>query len=81
MKIHTTIGVYLNGDIRLNGVKSENLESHINYNKKNRWGRGLFVDGKCVNKGYLSDEQVQFYEKLFKSDSKYTINKDTAPYQ
>jgi len=79
--IHTTIGVYPNGDLKTNGVKHSNLEAHIEYNKTHRWGRGLFVDGKCIYKGNLTDEQVQFHERLFQSDSKYRRRKDSAPYQ
>lgn len=80
MKIITTIGVYANGDMKLNGVKEENLEQHIEYNLENRPGRALFVDRICKNKGNLSNEQVKFYEKLFQSDSKYTRYKDSSPY-
>ena len=79
-KIHTTIGVYPTGDMKLNGVKEENLEMHIEYNIQNRWGRALFVDGKCVHKGGLDALQIHFHEMLFKSDCKYTLHKDTAPY-
>jgi hypothetical protein len=79
-KIHTTIGVYNSGDMKLNGVCEANLEGHIKYNLDLRPGRGFFVDGKCLNKGYLSEEQVSFYEKLFQSDSKYNLRKDSAPY-
>jgi hypothetical protein len=80
-QIHTTIGVYANGDFKINGVKAENLKEHIEYNKTMRFGRSLFVDGKCVHKGNLDDEQIKFYEKLFRSDSKYTRREDSAPYQ
>lgn len=80
MKINTTIGVYANGDMKINGVVESNLKNHIAYNKDNRWGRGLFVNGVCVHKGYLSDEEVKFYERLFQSDTAYTVHKDTAPY-
>ena len=79
-EIFTTIGVYANGDMKINGVKAENIESHIEYNKTMRFGRGLFVNGKCKHQGYLTDEQVAYYEKLFTSDSKYSRFKDSAPY-
>lgn len=78
--IFTTIGVYPNGDMKLNGVKSENLKAHIEYNITHRWGRALFVNGVCKHRGYLTNEKIAHYEKLFKSDSKYSLFKDTTPY-
>lgn len=59
---HVTIGVYANNSHKINIVKPEHLEGHIDYNKTMRFGRGLFVDGKCVHKGYLDDKQVQDWE-------------------
>jgi len=61
--MHTTIGVYANGDHVVNGVKKEHLKSHVNYNKTNRFGRALFVDGKCVYSGYLSPEETKKFEQ------------------
>jgi hypothetical protein len=80
LEINTTIGVYASGDMKLNGVKKENLEQHIKYNIESRPGRALFVNGICKHIGNLSDEQVNFYERLFQSDSKYSRFKDSAPY-
>lgn len=79
MMIHTTIGVYANGEMKFNGVKAGNLINHIDYNLDFRPGRALFVNGKCVHKGYLNDEEVQKYEEMFK-DPKFKLDKDTAPY-
>lgn len=45
-EIHTTIGLYLNGDYVVNGVLDDHLANHIKYNINNRWGRALFVDGE-----------------------------------
>lgn len=78
--IITTVGIYLNGDFKLNGVAPENLESHINYNVNLRPGRALVVDGKIEHNGYLDEEKIvkimtenNLYEKKF--------NRCTAPYQ
>lgn len=71
--VHTTIGVYNSGDMKINGVKPEDLKDHIQYNKDYRPGRAFFVDGKCHNKGYLDTKRVEEYERLFQSDSKYTL--------
>ncbi len=79
MKIHTTIGVYANGDYKSNGVNPEHLEEHIQYNKDYRPGRALFVDGVCVNQGYLSDEEVADWTEKLK-DEKYKKTKCTSPY-
>lgn len=81
-KIHTTIGVYLNGSFKLNGVTPENLGTHIEHNIKYRPGRALFVDGECVHKGYLCDEKVKsFEERISKSLKHFTMINDTQPYQ
>ncbi len=80
MHIHTTIGVYNSGDMKFNGVSSKNLASHLQYNLINRPGRALFVDGICVHKGYLTQDQVDNYVELFKSSDKYKRFTDTAPY-
>lgn len=80
-KIHTTIGVYNNGDMKINGVKDSNLTDHIEYNKSCRPGRAFFVDGICVNSGYLTVERVKEYEYMFKNNpEKYTKTVDTIPY-
>ncbi len=78
--IHTTIGVYNSDDMKFNGVEHELLCDHILYNIKNRPGRAFFVDGVCINRGYLTREKVAELELLFNSDSKYTVTRDTAPY-
>lgn len=75
--IHTTIGVYNNGDMKINGVTSKYLQTHIQYNKDTRPGRALFVDGKCVHSGYLDEARVKELEKQLKD---IKVTKDTAPY-
>jgi hypothetical protein len=76
-KIHHTAGYYSNGDAKINGVKSENLDEHIEYNLNWRPGRAFFVDGKCLNQGNLSKERCNEIEKELQAA---TMNKDTAPY-
>lgn len=75
--IHTTIGVYLSGNYKTNGVTDENLESHIEYNKTMRWGRALLVDGKVVHLGYYKESDREMLEERFKD---IKIDKDTASY-
>lgn len=81
--IHTTIGVYLNCQDRswwkTNGVPARHLEEHIEYNKVFRFGRALFVDGKCVNRGYLSEEDVARIESELEQDP-IVLERDTQPY-
>ena len=67
---HITIGVYKNGDYKVNVVREEHLESHIEYNKTMRFGRGLFVDGECLNQGYLDDNEVKEWTEKIKEISK-----------
>lgn len=77
--IHTTMGVYNSDDFVTNGVADEHLESHIEYNKKWRFGRALFVDGKCVHQGYLSKERCDEWENKLKAFPVH--DKCTAPYK
>lgn len=63
---HVTIGVYANDSYKINVVKEEHLKDHIEYNKVFRYGRGLFVDGKCENQEYLTDIQVMEWEDKIK---------------
>lgn len=64
---HITIGVYSDDSYKVNIVKEEDLNSHIEYNKTFRFGRALFVDGLCVNKGYLSKEKVNEWTDRIKT--------------
>jgi len=77
--IHHTMGVYNNGDRKHNGVSSENLASHIWYNQTMRFGRALFVDGFCLNRGYLTPERVKVIEDELQANP-IKMPKDTAPY-
>ena len=77
--MHVTVGVYMNGQYKYNIVRDEDLENHIKYNKIFRFGRGLFVDGKCVNQGYLSGEQVRNWERRI-SEMESNMSHDTRPY-
>ncbi len=75
--LHTTIGVYNNGDRKVNGVPSENLAGHIQYNLHFRPGRALFVDGKCLHRGYLDRERCDALEEELVA---IKATKDTQPY-
>lgn len=78
--MHYTVGVYSNGRYVINVVKDEDFEDHVLYNKTFRFGRGLFVDGKCINQGYLSGEQVRNWEKRI-SEMDIDLSKPTTPYR
>jgi len=41
--------------------------------------RAMFVDGKCVDKGYLTIEEVEAFEERIKLENLKT-DKWTAPY-
>ena len=77
--MHVTLGAHMNGVYKVNIVRDEDLEYHIQYNKKFRFGRGLFLDGKCINQGYLSGEQVRNWEKRI-SEMEFDLTHDTRPY-
>lgn len=74
------MGVYRNGGRKHNGVLDEHLQDHIDYNVTFRFGRALFVDGKCVHRGYLSQEQCDEIEAELRSKP-VVMTKCTVPYQ
>ena len=78
--MHVTVGVYKNDSYKYNIVYDEDLESHIEYNKTWRFGRALFVDGKCVYQGYLSDEQIEDWTKRI-SEMQFDMSRATIPYR
>lgn len=51
-----TIGIYSNGDYKHNWVLRKHLQSHIDYNKNNRFGRALVVDGELIYNGMMSEQ-------------------------
>lgn len=75
--IHLTVGCYADGSRKTNGVKSENLAEHIQYNLIFRPGRALFVDGFCLHEGYLDKGRCAEIEAELKGK---TADRDTAPY-
>lgn len=78
---HITIGIYKNGDYKINVVKEEHLEYHIDYNKTMRFGRALFVDGECLNQGYLDNDEVsEWTEKVKDISSRVNILKASETY-
>lgn len=88
VKVHTTIGVYPNWDglgdngYKINGVDPVDLQGHIVYNLNYRFGRALFLDGKCIYQGGISDVAVTFWEKLIQDNpGKFTKQEVTKPYE
>lgn len=63
--IWTTIGVYYNGEYKINGVLPEDLAGHIQYNIKNRPGRALFLNGECIYRGYYTWQEAIELQKKF----------------
>ncbi len=78
--IHHTMGVYNDGSRKHNGVTSENLAGHIRYNLRLRPGRAFFVDGMCLNEGYLDAERCKAVEAELEAKP-VVMQRDTAPYQ
>lgn len=76
---HVTIGVYASDNHKVNIVKPEHLEEHIQYNLTLRPGRAFFVDGKCLNHGYLSDEKVEEWEMKI-GQMKFDTSRSSEPY-
>lgn len=86
MANHLTLGVYANGQYKYNVVRDEDLEHHIEYNKKMRFGRLLYVDGERVYDGCMRKEILPEYDEIarkFYKDYKDKIDMDkpTIPYR
>ena len=65
--LHQTVGVYANGSFKRNAVKPEHLQDHIDYNLKMRPGRAFFVDGECLNRGYLTESEAALWAEKIKT--------------
>jgi len=79
-KIHHTMGVYNCGDRTHNGVHPDDLENHIEYNLRMRPGRAFFVDGQCLNQGYLDDDRIKAILEELK-ENPVVMDKVTLPYR
>lgn len=65
-EVNGCIGIYCNGDRRYNAVEKRDLKGHMAYNINMRFGRALFVNGKCVYQGYLSKDRCDQIEQELK---------------
>jgi len=63
---HISVGVYASGNHVVNIVRDEHIIDHIEYNKLMRPGRALFVNGECLNTGYLNSEEVKKWKDKIK---------------
>lgn len=80
MKIHHTMGVYLDGNRVHNGVHPEDLQGHIEYNVAMRPGRAFFVDGICHHIGYFTIEACAVIEAEL-AHTPVVMKKVTRPYR
>lgn len=77
--IHSTVGVYANGDFKTNGVAAKDLEDHVKYNLSYRPGRAFYLDGACLNRGYLTEAEAEEW-RLKIIDMNLKPTHCTAPY-
>ena len=80
LDVNHTRRVYNSGCYTDNGVRKEHLADHITYNKEYRPGTALFVNGVCVNRGYLGRERCAEIEKLIKG-LEIKVEPSRLPYQ
>lgn len=71
--------VYNDGSKTDNGVAKEDLKDHIWYNKTMRFGTALFINGVCVNYGYLGKERCDKIAEEIKG-LQIKMNTITIPY-
>lgn len=68
---HKVVNVYTNEDFVIEEISKNKLIEHISYNKTMRFGRAIFVDGKCVHKGYLTKDQIKQWEVKLEKEIPY----------
>lgn len=61
------VRVYLNGNMK-RSYWDDGIEDWVEYNSVFRFGNALFVNGECVQRGYLTEESCKEYEKQFKAE-------------
>lgn len=66
IKNHLVLNVYSNGDYKYNVVRDEDLEDNIEHNKRWRFGRIIYVDGKRVYNGCIVDDALDYYDNVAK---------------
>lgn len=79
--IHTTIGIYNNGDYKVNGVPDINIAEHIKYNIHYRFGRALIVDGLIIYPGYFKTFNNSRLLDIVNKLSNIKQTKNTQPYK
>lgn len=79
-KFHHTRRLYPSGRYVDNGVREENLATHLEYNRVNRPGCALLVDGKVVYKGLIRLDVITAMEMRLKNFP-MTYHRDTSPYE
>lgn len=63
-EIHQKINVYANGDRKINNSMPDNLLlGEVRFDYAFKFGRAIFVDGKYIFRGYLSEEKCLEIEK------------------
>jgi hypothetical protein len=78
-KVYQTIGVYNDNSQKTNFVENEHLSEHIAYNLIYRPGRAFFVNGICLNKGYLDNKRVGKLETELQQEIKQINLNNTKP--
>lgn len=77
MKTHIT-RVYKNGDKVSYSVLSCVVDDHLKDSIKQRFGCAHFKDGKCVSKGYLTEEECAKIESEVMNKGKPTLKMGLA---
>lgn len=63
---HLVLNLYSNGEYVFESVSNSELRHYIEHNKKWRFGRLIYVDGKRVYNGCIKKEHLGQYDALAK---------------
>lgn len=58
---HTCVRIYNNGD-RVTVTRKADLDEWLEFNSTFRFGCALFVDGRCVHRGYMENQADRVLE-------------------
>ena len=63
---HLVLNLYSNGEYVFESVSNNELRDYIEHNKKWRFGRLIYVDGKRVYNGCIDSDNVYKYDLIAK---------------
>lgn len=61
---HLVLNLYASGDYTVDKVNDIELRNYVEFNKKWRFGRLIYVDGQRVYNGCIKDDCIEKYDTI-----------------